>query len=108
MPFPGKLRSSAILVVGIDPYWCSKTLESIHGDDPFREAGTRVFCPYVNYIPTHPFEYEYRFTENAYEKHQLHKSTATIIAEDPLKTSRPIRMNRNFQIVSFATIRLLP
>jgi hypothetical protein len=33
-----------------------KTLESIKGDLLFKEAGTSVFVPYVDYIPTLPFE----------------------------------------------------
>ena len=48
-------------------YSYSKTPESIQVDHPFREAGTPVFGPFVNEIPTPPFEYEYRFTEYEYE-----------------------------------------
>jgi hypothetical protein len=43
----------------------SKTLETIQVDQPFREAGTPVFGPFVNEILL--FEYEYRFTEYEYE-----------------------------------------
>jgi hypothetical protein len=44
-----------------------ETLESIQGDHLFKEAGTPEFGLYVNNIPIHPFEYEYRFTEYEYE-----------------------------------------
>jgi hypothetical protein len=36
----------------------SKMLESIQGTHLFKEAGTLVFGPYVNYVSTCPFEYE--------------------------------------------------
>ena len=48
-------------------YSYSKTPESIQVDQPFREAGTPGFGPFVNAIPILLFEYEYRFTEYEYE-----------------------------------------
>ncbi|MEK0426169.1 MAG: hypothetical protein RJB11_2260, partial [Planctomycetota bacterium] len=49
---------------------CSKTRESIQGDRLFKEAGTPVFGPNVNYIPIRPFEHEHpRMVEPYFEKY---------------------------------------
>jgi hypothetical protein len=60
-------------------YSYSKTPESIQVDQPFREAGTPGFGPFVNEIPILLFEYEYRFTEYEYEyeKNQWYELPAT-------------------------------
>jgi hypothetical protein len=62
-------------------YSYSKTPESIQVDQPFREAGTPGFGPFVNEIPILLFEYEYRFTEYKYEyeyeKNQWYELPAT-------------------------------
>jgi hypothetical protein len=47
---------------------CSKTLKSIQGARLLEEAGTSVFCPFINEIQILPFEYEYHFIEYEYEK----------------------------------------
>jgi hypothetical protein len=39
----------------------SRALESIQGTHLFKEAGTLVFGPYVNYISTRAFEFEYEY-----------------------------------------------
>jgi len=51
-------------------YSYSKTRESIQGDRLFKEAGTPVFGPNINYIPIRPFEHEYpRMVEPYFEKY---------------------------------------
>ena len=61
----------------------SKTPESFQVDHPFREAGTRVFGPFVIEIPMLLFEYEYRFTEYECEKNQWYELPATITPDGP-------------------------
>ena len=51
-------------------YSYSKTFESMQGAHLFKEAETPVFGPYVNYIQTSPFEYEYRFTEYRFAEYE--------------------------------------
>jgi hypothetical protein len=64
-------------------YSYSKTPESIQFDYLFREAGTPGFGPFVNEIPISLFEYEYRFTEDEYEKNQWYELPATIMPDGP-------------------------
>jgi hypothetical protein len=39
----------------------SKAFDSIHGTHLFKEAGTLVLGPYVNYISTRAFEFEHEY-----------------------------------------------
>ncbi|MFN4904261.1 MAG: hypothetical protein ACK5LQ_03455, partial [Planctomycetota bacterium] len=75
--------------------------ESIQGDHLFKEPGTPVLCPNVNYNETSPFEYEYRFTEQ--DKNKWHPFLATVIPVEPKKeqsfedTSHRIRPLRSME-----------